>query len=210
MSGTPTTDSQLLDSNGNVLQIQYYDPINLKYVASTIAPNGATAVTFPSKISKTYSCSFNVAVAAAATDIAVISGNAITICYITRIVISATQTTAGLSDTLLVKRSTADTGGTSISQVIVPHDSNDAAPSSIVLAYTANPAALGTSVGSIRRGFLPVAGVTSVVNPIVVFEFGDKGKEITLRGVAQQLAINLNGATLTGGSFDINIEWFEV
>jgi hypothetical protein len=65
-------------------------------------------------------------------------------------------------------------------------------------------------VGTIRRGYLPVAGATSVVNPIVVFDFGDKGKEIVLRGVAQQLAVNLNGATITGGAFDINIEWFEI
>lgn len=206
MSGTAQTDAQIIDVNGNVAQLQYYDPVALKY---TLSP-AVNPVTSPGKLAKTYSCSFNVAAAAAATDIATISGNALTTCYITRIVLSATQTTAGLSDTLLIKRSTADTGGTSTAQTNVPHDSSDAAANSIVLAYTANPAALGTAVGSIRRGYLPVAGATSVVNPIVVFDFGDKGKEIILRGIAQQLAVNLNGATLAGGAFDINIEWFEV
>jgi len=175
-----------------------------------VAANGGASVTSPGKLAKTYSCSFNVAPAASATDIAVISGNATTTTYVTRVVISATQTTAGLADTLLIKRSTADTGGTSSAPAIVAHDSTDAAASSIVLSYSVNPGALGTAVGTIRRGFLPVAGATSVVNPIVVFDFGDKGKEIVLRGVAQQLAVNLNGVTLTGGSFDINIEWFEV
>lgn len=175
-----------------------------------VGANGGASVTSPSKLANTYSCSFNVVAAAAATDISVISGSATTTVYVTKVIISGTQTTAGLTDTSLVKRSTADTGGTSTAQGSLQHDSSDVVASAIVLAYTANPAALGTAAGTVRRGYLPIAGATSVVNPIVVFEFGDKGKEIILRGVAQQLAVNLNGATLAGGTFDINIEWFEV
>ncbi len=177
----------------------------------TIGANGGASVTSPGKLAKSYSISFNVAAAATATDIAVISGNATNTCYVTRVTISGVQTTAGLVDTLLIKRSAADTGGTSAGQVAVPHDSTDAAASSLVLAYTANPGALGTAVGTVRRGYIPVDAAASVVGvESTVFDFGDKGKEIILRGVAQQLAINLNGVTVTGGLFNICIEWFEV
>lgn len=175
-----------------------------------VAADGSLSTKNSGAFQATYSSSFNVAAAAAATDIALIGGSATKTIYITKLIISGVQTTAGLPDISVVKRSTADTGGTSTVQTNVPHDSNDPAASASVLAYTVNPAALGTSVGSIRRGFLPVAGATSVVNPVVTFEFGDKGKAIILRGIAQQLAVNLNGATLTGGSFDINFEWYEI
>jgi hypothetical protein len=158
----------------------------------------------------TYSAAFNVAAAAAATDIATITGSATKTLYIQRIIVTGIQTTASLAEVLLIKRSTADTGGTSTGQTAVPHDSADAAASGTVLAYTVNPGALGTVVGTFRRAYSPVGGAASVVNPIVIFDFGDKGRAIILRGIAQQLAVNLNGATLTGGAFDIVIEWYEV
>lgn len=161
------------------------------------------------KSAKTYSATVNVAAAAAATDIATITGSASVTVFVTKVIISGIQTTAGLNDILLVKRSTADTGGTSTGGTALPHDSNDAAASATVLAYTANPTT-GTLVANLRRNYQPIGGVTSVVNPVVVYDFGDKGRPLTLRGIAQVLAVNLNGATLTGGTFDITFEWFEI
>lgn len=67
-----------------------------------------------------------------------------------------------------------------------------------------------TAVGTIRRAYQPVAGATSVVNPVVIYDFGDKGRAIILRRTAQQLCVNLNGVTLTGGTFDIDFEWYEI
>lgn len=174
-----------------------------------VGANGALAMQNVGSAAATYSSSFNVTAAASATDIATLSGSATKTIYITKVIISGVQTTASLNDILLVKRSTADTGGTSTAQTVVPHDSADAAASGIVLAYTANPAALGTLVGSFRRGYVPVSSAATVVPAIVVFDFGDKGKPIVLRGIAQQIAINLNGVTLVGGAFDIDIEWYE-
>lgn len=161
------------------------------------------------KSAATYSCTVNVAAAAAATDIAVLTGSATKTVYLTKVILSGIQTTAGLNEVLLVKRSTADTGGTSTGGVAIPHDSADTAATGTVLAYTANPTT-GTAVGTMRRNYQPIGGVTSVVNPVVTYEFGDKGRPLTLRGIAQQLAINLNGATLTGGTFDVTFEWFEI
>ncbi len=183
---------------------------NLPFRKAQIGADGGQSFRHTGTFLATYSTAFSVAAAAAATDIATLSGSATKTIYVQRIIVTGVQTTAGLAEVLLIKRSTADTGGTSTGQTAVPHDSLNAAATGAVLAYTANPGALGTAVGTFRRAYAPVGGVTSVVNPIVVFDFGDKGQAITLRGVAQQLAVNLNGATLAGGAFDIVIEWYEI
>jgi len=161
------------------------------------------------KVTKTYSASANISSAASATDIFTITGNASTNVFVTKVIISGIQTTAGLTDIQLVKRSTANSGGTSSAVTAIPHDSGDAAASATLLAYTANPTT-GNAVGSVRRGYVPIAGATSVVNPVVVFDFGGLGKPITLIGTSQVLAVNLGGVTVTGGTFDIAIEWFEI
>jgi len=159
---------------------------------------------------KTYSAAANITVAASATDIATITGNATTVVYITKVIISGVQTTGGLVDVQLIKRSAVDTGGTSGAITAIPHDSTDAAASATLLAYTANPGALGAAVGTIRRTHVPVDAPASVVGKVaIIFEFADKGRPLTLRGVAEQLAVNLNGVTVTGGVFDIGFEWVE-
>jgi hypothetical protein len=91
----------------------------------------------------------------------------------------------------------------------IPHDSADSAAIAAPLSYTANPTP-GTSVGTIRQVYVPVVVSTAITQAIVVIEFGDKGKPITLNGVAQGLAVNLNGVTLTGGTINITFEWFEI
>lgn len=179
------------------------------YNEMAVGPYGDNIIRSYEKHAKTYSASANIAAAASATDIAILPGNATTTVYVTKVIITGVQTTAGLADIQLVKRSTANSGGTSTAMTSVPHDSTDAAASSAPLAYTANPTP-GTAVGSVRRGYQPIAGATSVVNPLVVYDFGDKGRPIILRGTAQGLAVNLNGVTLTGGTFDIVYEWFEI
>jgi hypothetical protein len=176
---------------------------------TTVAADGALVQRDYEKNARTYSASANVAAAAAATDIFTITGSATTTVYVTQVIVSGIQTTAGLSDVQLIVRSTADTGGTSGAATAVPHDSTDAAATATVLAYTANPTT-GTPVGTFRRGYVPVAGATSVVNPLVIFDFGKRGRPLTLRGITQVLAVNLGGATLAGGTFDISIEWYEV
>ena len=161
------------------------------------------------KFARTYSASANITVAASATDIAVLPGSATTTVVITRVLISGLQTTAGLIDVLLIKRSAANTGGTSTALTAVPHDATDVAATAAPLLYTANPTGLGAAVGTLRRNSLFVGQSTSTNETLLDYEFGDKGKPITLAGVAQMLAINLNGVTVTGGVFNVTFEWFE-
>lgn len=154
-----------------------------------------------------YSASAVVASAASATDIAVLPGNATNTVLVTEVRVSCTQTTAGVIQLHLIKRSTADTAGTSVAMTEVPDDANYAAASSAALTYTANPT-LGGTVGDldiIKLGCM-ATGTTSP-NDLYIANF--RQKPIVLRGTAQQLAINLNGASVTGGSFALTYKWIE-
>lgn len=154
-----------------------------------------------------YSASAVVASAASATDIAVIPGNATNTVLLTEVRVSCTATTAGIIQLHLIKRSTADTAGTSVAMTEVPDDANYAAASSALLTYTANPT-LGGTVGDldiVKLGCMATG--TATPNDLYIANF--RQKPIVLRGTAQQVAINLNGATVAGGSFAVTYKWIE-
>lgn len=158
---------------------------------------------------RTYTAVGNAASALTATDIAILPGNATTQVWVTRVEVSGVQTTAGEVDILLIKRATANSGGTSAAMPAVPHDAGDAAAVSVPLIYTANPTP-GTTVGTIKRNYHAVAPAASgTVDTPYVWEGGYLGKGIKLMGVAEGLAVNLNGVTVTGGAFSVKFEWRE-
>ena len=162
----------------------------------------------PVNISTFHAAKQGLVPAASPTDIAVLPGGATTTVIVTRVQLSCTQTTAGIIDVQLLKRSTADTLGTSAAMTVVPLDSSNSAAVSAPLSYTANPTT-GTLVGAIwpmKVGAL--APGTASPNDIYVWT-PKYGQSIVLRGTAQQLAVNLNGVTLTGGSCDVSFDWIE-
>ena len=157
--------------------------------------------------------------ASSATDIFTITGSDTRTIRVTRISITATTTSAtpAALDVLLLKRSTANTGGTSTgSPTPVPHDSQAAAVSATVLSYTANPT-VGTVVGTALRNvkfFQTLATSTATDFPAkdaIEWTFGNRAAEpIVLRASTEVLAINLNAVTATAtASFNIDIEWTE-
>lgn len=81
-------------------------------------------------------------------DVFSITGSATKIVKITRMFLSSVQTTAGINGWQIVKRSTANTGGTSAAVTALRADANDAAQTATVLQYTANPTA-GTLIGNV-------------------------------------------------------------
>lgn len=166
--------------------------------------------TIPSRsLKRTYSSVGNVASVASATDIFLINGVAGKPISVTRVEVTGVHTTAGLVDVSLVRRSTANSGGTSAATTIVPHDSSSPAAGAVMLQYTANPTP-GTLVGAIKRAYTPVGpAATSIALPSFTFEAGLNGQPIRLNGVAEGLAVNLGGVTVTGGSFTCRIEWVE-
>jgi len=116
----------------------------------------------------------------------------------------------------LVKRSTADTAGssTAVNLTAVPHDSLDAAAGAVVTTYTGsnvNPN-LGTAVGSIRaqQSNVSAAGSGGAATP-VEFDFGNLAdKPVYLRSASEGLYLNFNGAALPAGTvLNIFVEWTE-
>jgi hypothetical protein len=155
-----------------------------------------------------YSASAVVSSAASATDIAILNGNATNTVLLTEIRVSCTQSTAGIVQLHIIKRSTANSGGTSSGMTEVPDDSAYSAASSAGLTYTANPTP-GTTVGDldvVKLGCMATG--TAAPNDIYIANF--RQKPIVLRGTAQGVAVNLNGATVSGGSFAITYKWLEV
>lgn len=159
----------------------------------------------------TYSATITALVGAAtATDIFTLTGSATKTVRINHVEISGTQTTSAVRDVLLLRRSTANTGGTSTNPTRVSHDSTNAAATATVNAYTVNPT-LGTLVGTIRTGKLDIESTNLVGgSDHLIFDFGTRpGQAIVLRGIAEVFAVNLNGVTSAGNSMDVAIEWTE-
>lgn len=142
--------------------------------------------------------------ATAATDVFTITGSSTKNIRIHNLVLTGTQAAAAVRDVLLIKRSTANTGGTSTTPTVIPLDSNAAAGTAVVRAYTVNPT-LGNTVGTVRvrRVGMPTTAATAI--DVASFDFM---VPLTLRGTGQVLAVNFNnpGVAIT---FSAYIEWSE-
>lgn len=143
------------------------------------------------------------------TDIFTLTGSATKTVKITNLILSGTRTTATHTDILLLKRNTANSGGTSTTPTAVSYDSLDTAATAVVRAYTVNPTT-GALVGNIKvqKVFIP----TTTATGYSLFEYKfvpGYNKPITLRGTNEVLALNLNSTTVAGNNFDITIEWTE-
>jgi hypothetical protein len=162
----------------------------------------------------TYSCG---AIADAAyatpTDLVTLVGSATKTVRVLRVSVSGAATAGIIEDIQLIKRTTANTAGTASQPAIAAHDSNDAAASAVVNQYSVIPSGLGAGVnvrvGKLNMGELGAAGVPSA--PPLIWDFTTRnGKGLVLRGIAQCLALNWNGAAWpSGGVIDYDIEWTE-
>lgn len=155
----------------------------------------------------TYSAAGLLTPAATASDVAILNGSGSKTVRVTRVEVSIAATAAGIVDALLIKRSTANTGGTSSAPTVVPNDANDAAGTATVLQYSANPT-VGSIVGNVRAQKMGI-----LANGVVTANWDftvNNSKGIILRGVAQGLAINLNGdVLLTGEVVGFSFQWTE-
>lgn len=175
---------------------------------SAIGTTGIAAVSTESS-KATFSCGVvDFTPAATATDFWNIIGSATKVVRILRISISGTATSAATVDILLIKRSTANSGGTPTNPAIMQHDSNDAAVTAVVSTYAANPTRGTTAnVGRAQALNLGAPGAAGVI----VWDFTTRNsKGIVLRGVAQSLNLNFNGQAVPSGmSADVDVEWSE-
>jgi hypothetical protein len=157
----------------------------------------------------TYSTASLIAVVNPATDIATLSGSASKIVKVTRITLNGEAAGGPIVEVFFVKRSSANTGGTSTPSFGVPYDSLSAAATAVLTNYTANPASLGTTVGNVRiiKTEFAAPGGTP---PYIEIDFTVPGvQQLVLRGANEFLAINLNGFAQNNVGVTLSVEWTE-
>ena len=153
--------------------------------------------------------------ATSATDIFALTGSATKLIRISRIVISGTATTIQQTDVQLIKRITADTGTSASTPTPMSYDSTSAAATATCATYTANPTITSTGSGTIfvqKLLFnLPTpASAYATPSEKMICDYGTRPtKEVILRGVAEQLVVNLNGVTVAGPLIDVTVEFTE-
>lgn len=168
----------------------------------------------------TYSAGFvGLVPAASATDTVCLAGSATKTVKLTKVVLSGSAGTLVTLPVSLVKKATADTGGTAASttanpaNTITKMDSGFAAATATPVSYTAVPTIndAGTIFAS-QSLTLPVtsAGVATVP---AVFDFTRDNANLvnqpTLRGVAQQICVHLNTVSVSSGVINGYITWTE-
>ncbi len=143
-----------------------------------------------------------------ATDFWQITGGSKTI-RVLRISISGIASPAAQEDTLLIKRTTANTGGVIVAVTSIAHDSQSTSATAVVNYYTTKPSGLGTGV-PVRSVSLEL-GAAGTPNGQVVWDFTTRnGQGIVLRTSAQSLCLNWGGGAVPGGTdMCIDIEWEE-
>lgn len=162
---------------------------------------------------RTYRASITgLAPVASATDLFTIYGSATNVVRVKWVKCSGISTANANYLVSLVKRSTADSGGSSTAPTLVPMDSSDSAATAVVAAYTGNPTT-GSAVGTIDTGSLitNTLATTSIEPSPLVFNSGaDNEEEFTLRSATEGLAINGRGASASAGAaLDCTVEFTE-
>lgn len=156
--------------------------------------------------------SFNPAVTP--TDVFTLTGSATKTVRVTRVQISGSNTGNTNAFFQFIKRSAANTGGTTVNLSEVPYDSTNAAATSVAVNYTVNPAALGTAVGTLTGGLIflsALASTNSFTDKEIIFG-SNSTQGIVLRGTSEIFAINFNGVNLgilSATVLNISVEWTE-
>jgi hypothetical protein len=154
-------------------------------------------------------------------EICSISGNAATTVRVTRILVSATQSTLGVNKLFLTKRSIA-LGGLGKSIDVVAHDSKSGTNVTTPKAYPSPmasvspvPSPTAGVVGDVRVFHViapetsPTYGIGSLMTDYN-FDMDLTSQRIVLRGAGESLSVNFKGAAVPAGfSMNCSFEWTE-
>lgn len=148
--------------------------------------------------------------AASATDFFTITGAAGRVIQVRSIHCDGISTANAAALIQVVKRSTANSGGTSATSAAVANSSAFRAPLATVRSYTVNPAALGTAVGT------PIITTQLVTGPAASATIANIGfthvftQLPILRSATEVLALNANAASFTAGAaLNCSVTWSE-
>jgi hypothetical protein len=193
--------TSLRDASSNDVSVSNSTP-NLSNYALNVRP-------LPYEPARYSAATNNFAIATTATDVFRILGSGSKTVRVKRLKVSG-RTTSGSPVACVIKvlkYSTANTGGTSVTTTVVPIDSNSAAGTATVNHYTANPT-LGTLIGNIDTRSITFQSVGLSPAGELIFDFSEN--PVVLRGTSQQLSINFNSTSVTGSSICCVVEWDEV
>lgn len=156
---------------------------------------------------------------AAPTDIACLSGSATRTIRVKQIRVAGTAGTAININTYLIKHIVADSGGTPATGTALPApyplDSTFAAATATTQAWTANPTINDANPGEVSAQTIFLPQTTTAANgTTAIFYWDDGGPSLSppvLRGVAQQICVNLNAVTTpSSGLMTIAFMWTEL
>lgn len=188
-----------------------YTPM-MEALPRALTPGGNLKTEIVSNTKATYvAASTQFSPVATATDVVTIFGSATKTIRILSVALSSVQTTAGINTWFLIKRSTANTAGTSAAITKVPLDSFYSAATATTLQYTVNPTT-GTAVGNVAvtRVLSPAAASVAAADYTWDFTLGANLAPVVLRGTGEGLCLNFNGAAVPVGlSINVTITWIE-
>lgn len=142
---------------------------------------------------------------ASATDMVAVTGSSTKTIKILLITIGyfSNTTSIGRNDFYIVRRSSADSGGTPTTVTAQALDTNNASATATIKYYpTGSNPTLGTTVGTLKvTSLAPLnTGYPLAQGEQTVFDWRSAGQAITLRGTSDVIAVNNNGATVAGTS----------
>ena len=215
--------SQQLDGNYKALGGALWDESGTQFPiaeAGTVTTGASGKVFAPSRVQiiDGLRATYTYAVSATApyatpTDWIVIRGHATKIVKIRRIEISGAATAATEVIFTLKKHTVGNTGGTSTNPTPIKHDSADSAAGATILLYSVAPTIDASAAiwKTVRMTLAVAPAATADLPDRYVYQYvpGPDGP-LTLRGVAQEFAINFAGAAVpTGGVYDAAITFSE-
>lgn len=143
-----------------------------------------------------------------ATDVCSLAGSATKTVKVRRVALTGVATAVATEPVEIIKRSASPTGGTQVVDAVTTLDSINAASTVLAEHFTANVTP-GTIVGGLYLQSLTYANFTTGVGGSTIFEFGQRAQPIVLRGVLQNVTVNLLGWTPPAGQLNCTFEWTE-
>jgi hypothetical protein len=192
------------------------------FLAPAIAqPVPQIGVTFGYLPGQTYSAAFfGLVPPASATDTVCIAGSASKTVAVQQIKLSGSAGTLVTLPVTLVRRASVATGGTAASttanpaNTIAKRDTTAAAATAVPIAYTAVPTITDASPTYLDSASLtlPVTSAGTVTVPLIFdYSVGNSNllQPVILRGIAQQVCLNLNTVSVSSGVLNGVITWTE-
>ena len=184
-------------------------------------PVPQVGVTFGYVPKATYSAGFiGLAPAASATDVICLAGSATKTITLRSIRLSGSAGTLVSLPITLVRRASADTGGTAASTTANPanniakRDTTTATATATPIAYTANPTIGDSSPTYLDSAelTLPVTSAGVAIVPLL-FDYAKDTVNLlsgpVLRGAAQQVCLNFNAVSVSSGLLNGALVWTE-